>query len=260
MKSIQIKKQWIINGFFSLMFILTLGACNDDKGKDMAHLSVLMTDAPGVYNSVMIDVIGVEVTGNGGALYMMNTNNDIYDLLDFTNGLNTLIATGDLEPGTISQIRLILGSNNSVTIDGTVYQLSTPSAEQSGLKIQVHQTLEPGVSYSILLDFDANQSIVAKGNGEYQLKPVIRTIDIAISGSIQGHVTTAGVIAAISVTSDGITFYTSLNNSNGDFLVAGLPAGVYNITVTPPLPLLPVTLTGKTVVVGASTNIGEITF
>lgn len=190
----------------------------------------------------------------------MNTNNDIYDLLDFTNGLNTLIATGDLEPGTISQIRLILGTNNSVTVDGMVYMLSTPSAEQSGLKIQVHQTFEPGVSYSILLDFDANQSIVAKGNGEYQLKPVIRTIDIAISGSIKGSITPIGVIAVISATSDGITWYSSLNNSNGDFLVAGLPAGIYNITATPPLPLLPVTLTGKTVTVGASSNIGIINF
>lgn len=260
MKSIQIKYQWIMHVFFFLMFILSLGSCNEEKGKDMAHLSVLMTDAPGVYNSVMIDVVGVEVTGNGGAIFVMNTNNDIYDLLDFTNGLNTLIATGDLEPGTISQIRLILGSNNSVTVDGMVYMLSTPSAEQSGLKIQVHQTFEPGVSYSILLDFDANQSIVVKGNGEYQLKPVIRTIDIAISGSIKGSITPLGVVAVISATSDGVTYYSSINNSNGDFLVAGLPAGVYNVSITPPLPLLPIALTGKTITVGASANIGVINF
>jgi len=165
-----------------------------------------------------------------------------------------------MEPGTISQIRLILGPNNSVIVDGVSHPLSTPSAEQSGLKIQVHQTFEPGVSYAILLDFDANQSIVEKGNGEYQLKPVIRTIDIALSGSIKGSISPVGTVATITASSNGLTFYSSVSNSNGDFLVAGLPAGTYNITVTPVLPLMPVSITGKTVTVGATTNIGVITF
>jgi hypothetical protein len=165
-----------------------------------------------------------------------------------------------MEPGTISQIRLILGPNNSVVVDGVSYPLSTPSAQQSGLKLQVHQTFEPGVSYEIMLDFDANQSIVEKGNGEYQLKPVIRTIDVAVSGSIKGSITPVGTVATITATSDGLTFYSSVNNSNGDFLVAGLPAGTYDITVTPVLPLSPVLIKGKIVTVGVSTNIGVIAF
>jgi hypothetical protein len=41
-------------------------------------------------------------------------------------------------------------------------------------------------------------------------------------------------------------------------MVAGLPAGTYNITVTPALPLLPVSISGKTVTVGVSTDIGII--
>jgi hypothetical protein len=191
---------------------------------------------------------------------VLQTNSDIYNLLDLTNGVNTLIATSDMEPGTISQIRLILGPDNSVVVDGVTYPLSTPSAQQSGLKLQIHQTFEPGVAYSILLDFDANQSIIETGNGEYQLKPVIRNIDVEVTGSIKGSITPVGTIASITASSDGLIFYSSVNNSNGDFLVAGLPSGTYSITVTPALPLLPVTLTGKTVTVGASTNIGIITF
>jgi hypothetical protein len=101
---------------------------------------------------------------------------------------------------------------------------------------------------------------VEKGNGEYLLKPVIRTIDIALSGSIKGSITPVGAIATITASSNGLTFYSSVSNSNGDFLVAGLPAGTYNITVTPVLPLLPVLITGKTVKVGATTNIVVITF
>jgi hypothetical protein len=39
------------------------------------------------------------------------------------------------------------------------------SAEQSGLKLQVNQTLQEGIMYHVLLDFDANKSIVKLGNG-----------------------------------------------------------------------------------------------
>jgi len=266
MKTIQMKNKKFLTmkkimvALFLSLFVLVIASCDKDSDSDKAQLSVLMTDAPGVYDAVLIDLQRVEVTGDGGDAIILDTNEDIYNLLDLTNGVNTLIATSDMEPGTISQIRLILGPNNSVVVDGVSHPLSTPSAEQSGLKLQVHQTFEPGVSYAILLDFDANQSIVEKGNGEYQLKPVIRTIDIAVSGSIKGSIAPVGTVATITASSDGITFYSSVNNSNGDFLVAGLPAGTYNITVTPALSLLPVTITGKTVTVGASTNIGVIAF
>jgi hypothetical protein len=98
-----------------------------------------------------------------------------------------------------------------------------------------------------------------QGNGEYQLKPVIRTIDTAITGSIKGSITPVGAIATVSATSNGVT-YSSVTNASGAFLIAGLPAGTYDITITPALPKLPVTIIGKTVTIGTSTNIGVVTF
>ena len=240
--------------FFSLQ-ILFITSCNNDK--DKSHLTVNMTDAPGNYDAVMVDIQGVEVTGSNGNAVVLNTSSRVYNLLNFSNGLDTLIATGDLAPGTVSQIRLILGTNNTVKVDGVVYPLSTPSAMQSGLKLQIKQTFEPGVSYSILLDFDANKSIVKQGNGEYQLKPVIRTIDAAISGSIKGSISLIGEIATVTATSNGIT-YSSVTNAEGYFLIAGLPAGTYDITITPALPLQPVTKTGLVVSIGVSTNVGIV--
>jgi len=245
--------------FFASMVVL-IPACNKDDNDEKAHLSIRMTDAPANYDAVFIDVQSVEIVGNGDKVVMLNTNAGIYNLLDYSNGLDTLIATGDLDAGTISQIRLILGTNNTVVVDGLVYPLSTPSAQQSGLKLQVHETFEPGVSYSILLDFDANQSVVKTGNGEYQLKPVIRTINTAITGSISGSVTPVGMFAVVTaISSDGIS-YSSITNASGYFLIAGLPAGVYAVTISPDLPILPVTLTGKIVTVGALTNIGVVVF
>ena len=239
------------------LLIIQVTSCDKDSDKDKAQVSVRMTDAPANYEAVMVDVQAVEITGSGEGAVMLNTKAGIYNLLDFSNGLDTLIASGGIDAGTVSQIRLILGPNNTVKVNGVVYPLSTPSAMQSGLKLKLNQVFEPGVSYIILLDFDANQSIVQKGNNEYQLKPVIRTINAAISGSIKGSISPVGGMVMISATSNGIT-YSSVANSNGYFLIAGLPAGTYDISVTPALPLLPITLTGKTVVVGITTDLGIV--
>lgn len=217
-----------------------------------------MTDAPANFDAVMVDVQSVELTGSNGNSVTLNKNNRICNLLNLSNGVDTLLATGDLDPGTISQIRLILGTNNSVTVDGVVYPLSTPSAMQSGLKLTVNKTFTAGVTYSVLLDFDASQSIVLQGNGTYQLKPVIRTVETALNGSIKGSISILGIIATVKATSNGVT-YTSVTNTNGQFLIAGLPVGTYEVTVTPDLPWLPVVKTNIAVTLGASTNLGIIT-
>jgi hypothetical protein len=214
-----------------------------------------MTDAPGPYNAVYVDIVGVEVTGTNNDAVLLDVNPGIYNLLNFSNGKDTLIGTGTLDVGSVEQIRLILGPNNTIMVNNVSYPLSTPSAEQSGLKLQVHKTLEAGVEYEILLDFDANQSIVETGNGVYKLKPVIRTIENAISGSIKGKITPIGQIATITATSS-TSSYSSVVNANGDFLIKGIPAGTYSVTITPVLPLVAVTKTNIIVTTGVSTNIG----
>lgn len=253
-----ILRKILFASFIGLLF-MQFTSCDSDNDNEKAHLTVRMTDAPANYDAVMVDVKSVEITGNGETSVLLNTNAGIYNLLDFSNGLDTMIASGDLEAGSVSQIRLILGTDNSVVVDGVTYPLSTPSAEQSGLKLQINQTFEAGVEYFILLDFDASQSVVSTGNGAYKLKPVIRTINTAVTGSIKGSISPIGENVVVTATSNGVS-YSSVTNANGAFLISGLPAGTYSITVTPFLPLLPVTIAAKTVAVGVSTDLGIVVF
>lgn len=217
-----------------------------------------MTDGPGPYNAVYIDLQGVEITGDGGKVVVLNIHAGIYNLLNFSNGIDTLISSGNLDIVTVEQIRLILGTNNSVVVNNVSYPLSTPSADQSGLKLQVHKTLQAGIQYSILLDFDANTSIVNQGNGTYSLKPVIRTIEAAISGTIKGNITPVGTLAVVTVTSSSSISYSSNVNSTGNFMLMGLVPGIYSVTVTPALLLNPVTRSSITVIAGATIDIGKI--
>ncbi|MGE0638598.1 MAG: DUF4382 domain-containing protein [Bacteroidia bacterium] len=227
---------------------------NDD---DKAHMNVRMTDAPANFNAVLIDIQSVEVTYTGGTTLILNTTAGIYNLLDFSNGLDTLIASDDLDAGTITHVRLILGTNNSVIVDNVSHPLSTPSAEQSGLKVQVNKTFEGGSAFTVLIDFDAQQSIVLQGNGDYKLKPVLRTIDVTLNGSVKGSITPVGTAATITAT-NGTDSYSSIANANGEFVVAGIPAGTYVVVVMPELPYLPVSISSVVIANGAATNLGIV--
>ena len=75
----------------------------------------------------------------------------------------------------VSQIRLLLGENNTVIDDGVEYPLDTPSGQTSGLKLQVQADLEAGKAYIVTLNFDPYESVKKTGNDKYKLVPVIET-------------------------------------------------------------------------------------
>ena len=216
---------------------------------------VHLTDAPGQFSQVNVDIVSVVVKTDKGKEVTLNVNAGIYNLLDFRNGVDTLLATGGLDSCTVTQIRLVLGSRNSVMVDSVVYPLKVPSGEQSGLKLQVHQVLQAGVAYHVILDFDANKSIVKTGKGVYMLKPVLRTIDTAVSGSIKGLINPDSVSSVVTAVSGTDTF-TCIPDAKGYFLFRGLAPGTYDMTITPAAPYNVTNINGIIVSKGVCTNTG----
>ena len=220
-----------LTGIISIVIVAFLfSACSDDSKN--ARIEVRLTDAPGDYDAVNIDIQEVEVNSNGG-WHSLDIIPGVYNLLDFTNGLDTLMGTIDVPEGELSQIRLILGDDNTIQVDGEVFDLSTPSAQQSGLKLNVHTELQGGLTYRFLLDFDAARSIVLTGNGTYQLKPVIRVITEATSGGIKGSVSIPESTPAVYAIIDLDTLGSSFADSTGAFFIQGLPAGSYRVSFSP---------------------------
>jgi hypothetical protein len=246
----------------SLFVLAIITACNKDSETvtpGSYPYSVRMTDAPAVYDAVNIDLKGVVVTGSDGREVALNVEQGIYNLLEFNNGREITIANGTLTDAKVEQVRLILGSNNSVVVNGESHPLSTPSAQQSGLKIQVHQNLQAGATSSVLIDFDAGQSVHQEGNGTYSLKPVIRKVDASVSGSISGQLSVTGVAAVVTATNTSTNaVYTSVvNTSTGEFMIKGLTAGNYTVMITT-LGTGTVTKSDIMVTAGATTNMGIV--
>ncbi|SIQ68049.1 DUF4382 domain-containing protein [Pontibacter lucknowensis] len=221
---------------FLMSGLVWFSSCDSETDSNgTARMEVRMTDAPGDYEEVNVDIRSVQIhkentDSESGWLTLDEINPGVYNLLDFANGRDTLLASANLPAGTISQIRLVLGENNSVKLkNGTVVDLKTPSGQTSGLKLQLNADLREDVTYVVLLDFDAAKSVVARGNGQYNLKPVIRTVTQAIAGAIQGRVTPAELKPGIYVISAANDTIGGFANENGDFLIKGVRAGTYTV-------------------------------
>jgi hypothetical protein len=153
---------------------LAFYACQEKEAAPVSFLSISLTDAPGNYDSVLVDITGVEVHTDAGGWQSLAVDTGIYDLLQLQNGIDTVLATPQSVPsGLISQVRLMLGDSSRVVVSGVSYPLALSSQDITGLKCNLHDTLQPNTTYEILLDFDADRSIVQQGNGVYRLKPVV---------------------------------------------------------------------------------------
>jgi hypothetical protein len=249
-----------------LILILTsvLFSCQKDKGAPepdkKVNLTLRLMDAPAAYDQVNIDIVGAEAIVNDSVV-KLDIKTGIYNLLDFVNGKDTVIADQQIPAGTLSQIRLILGDNNSLKVGTQLNDLTTPSAQQSGLKLNVHADFIQGIAYEYLIDFDAARSIVKTGNGKYILKPVLKVFTKSVSGAIQGIVSPAKARPWIYAISSQLDTVSTLSDTiSGKFMFRGLASGIYKLNFSPLSPYKDTTLLNINVNNGLVTKLDTLKF
>ena len=255
-------KLLILGFLFGMIIIFSSCSKNQKSANDnnTTRLQIGLTDSPDPsVKEVWIDVEQIEIImGDSSKPLILNGSHPgEYNLLALTNGKDTLLADATIPAGTISQIRLVLGDNNYiVTATGDKIALKTPSAQESGLKVQIHQDVAGGILYRLTLDFDVARSIVFAGNsGQVLLKPVLRILSFLPSGGdIQGVVVPDSVRTFIfAIQGSDTVASTSTDITNGDFLIKDVPAGNYTIS------FVPSDTTYKSVLVNSSVSLGQIT-
>ncbi|MFY0625070.1 MAG: DUF4382 domain-containing protein [Reichenbachiella sp.] len=239
--------------------------CESDNN-GAAKIQVSLIDAPADYEKVLIDIQDVQVnvssdeSDESGWQSLENAQPGVYDLLLLTNGEEAFLGEIELPEGQLGQVRLILGDGNVVTVDGQDNDLTVPSGSQSGLKLNVNTDIEAGITYKLVIDFDAAKSVVMAGNsGMYNLKPVIRAQMEATTGAIHGTVTpidVASVVYAI-VGEDSVSSYP---DENGEFLIRALDEATYTVSAVPAEDsgLEAVIVENIAVTVGSTSEAGEL--
>ncbi len=241
-----------LKSFFGIgaVLMLLMFNCNSDNSNknDTARIQLKLVDEPGDYLEVNIEIIDIQYkssddeeswvsfTPDGG--YPINV-----DITELIAG-NSLLLTDEVVPvGILKQVRLVLSDNSTLKIEGEddLIPLDTPSAQQSGLKLNLNEELEAGFVYSFILDWNVQKSIVKAGNsGKYILKPVIKVNVEVNSGSISGKVveiieeveTPVGNQVVEVYTTDDVLVKDTLTDENGDFVIQGLEQGTYILKIT----------------------------
>ena len=166
-------------------------------------LSFALTDAPVAdAKHVYVTIESVAVAKEDGSWIEVPLKNETeIDLLSLQGGLTTALAEiTTIEPGTYTQTRLVLSEtapSRLIDLSGVEHTLKVPSGSESGLKINQSIVVEAGKTSHFTIDFDLRKSLKLAGSGngngngngngpKYMLKPVLRLIEDAKSGSLAG--------------------------------------------------------------------------
>ena len=218
-------------------------ACKKDEvepemeGEDQGQMTVRMTDAPADYIALNVELEGIEAYSESTGWVMLNSETQSFNVLDLTDGAEIELASdANLEAGLYTQLRLTFGDENSITymssieIGGieTYTEINTDISldGDNEVIVTIDQEVSSQNDASILLDFDAGESIVEVGAG-FILDPNIEFVaneDTGVEGEIEGAES-----AMIMASGDNGDFSTYVD-ANGEFML-NLEAGTYDVTI-----------------------------
>ncbi len=252
-------KTWFRSAFVACTLALGLAACGGGgggiggTGVDSGTMRLSITDAPACgFDTVHVTIDRVRVhrsatasdTDTGWSEVVLQPARRI-DLLTLTNGVLEELGQTSLPAGTYTQMRLVLAPNtaaqplaNAVKPTGEAAEvaLDTPSGQQSGIKLGINVDVPAGQVVDVVLDFDACQSVVRRGNsGRYNLKPVISVTPVLSSAGMRivGWVdpAIAGADTRVSAQSASRPLKATVPDSTGRFVLYPVPAGQVDLVV-----------------------------
>jgi len=241
------------------------GSGGSGSAASMGTLNLSLTDGPACgYDNVWITVEKVRVHRSGTAgdddagwidvplplVPPATTPQPLrVDLLTRTNGVLVPLGRVQLPAGTYTQLRLVLAPNTAsdpftiaVTPTGTgTVALTTPSAQQSGLKMKVGLNVPAGQEADFVIDFDACKSIVEAGNsGKILLKPVLTVLSVLspavqrIAGWLDPTLAVAGTTVSVQSAGQAVRATPPQRDAGGNlgFVLHPVPVGSFDLVVT----------------------------
>jgi hypothetical protein len=283
-----------ILSFASMMAIavaIFATACNRSSSavqpQGQQSLALYLTDGPGLFDKVLIDIKSVKVLVDTSADTRRHDTCDwdrrgiddhkndssfvwhdlgikagIYDLLQLRNGADTLLADANISKGSIRLIKIEVGTNNSLVKDSITYPVSLPAGAPNYILIKMkgHEFEEylPGRN-RLWLDFDVARSIVQSSNGTFFLRPVFHFFVKRTSASIVGKITPQRDAKSVLTIFNATDTAYALPTPDGYFAVRGLKDGTYSVFVNATSPYIDTTITNVVVNAPKETSIGVIT-
>jgi len=251
------------------------GGNNSTVPAGKQQVNLYLTDGPSFFDSVKIDIKSVkflidtcdksrrhhddnDTVKNCGVWDSVSITPGVYNLLNLRNGIDTLLASGNLPDGSIRKIVITLGTNNSLVKDSVTYPLHLLS-NQIVIRLNGNEweNFQTG-KYRLWLDFDCGRSIIKLRDGSFYLSPFIRAFIVKETGVVKGVIKPAAAWPVVTVYNGTDTAY-ALPFLDGQFKVRGLNTGTYSVFVNGSNGYQDTTITNVSVTVGKETDLGTIT-
>ena len=202
-----------------LLLAISMTSCDGAKDepaeivtskRGFGHLTVHLVDDPVDAKEVRVVIEEFSVRPcDGGGWIDLPVNDQQYNLLDLQGGrFGNLAESGQIPAGEYCELRavvqdpavMVLQSNEEVS-------LKVPSGQSSGIKFKGRFILIPHLKTTIVIDFDAAESIHKAGN-KYVMNPVIRFQEVHYGGpagdSVGGATLNDFVTFSITPTTAGV--------------------------------------------------------
>lgn len=282
-------KQFLFVALMAIAVSALITACNKNTSAESAagqqQFSLYLTDGPGYFDHVYIDIQSVKVLvdtsadtrkhdgidwdrrgaddrKNDSSLVWetLNVKAGVYDILTLRNGTDTVLASSGIKKGAIRLIKIQIGTNNSLVKDSVTYPLSIPADAQNYILVKLSgrecEEYLPSKT-RIWLDFDVQRSIV-QINGKFYLRPVIKFFTVSATASVAGRVTPGAAYPVITVYNSTDTAY-ALPNKEGYFKIRGLKDGTYSVYINGSNGYIDTTINNVVLAAPKETSIGSVT-
>ncbi|MGH9379162.1 MAG: DUF4382 domain-containing protein [Thermoanaerobaculia bacterium] len=174
----------VVLGVALTLALAPLLSCSDSDSPSAPSgtmLRIELTDAPtDELSAVNVYISGLTIKPTTGPVERITNDVGLLDLLTLQDTTELLVAA-EVESGDYEFIMVELDEAASSVVDaatGEELSLQIPSQE---IKVLGGFTVEPDLTTTVLLDFDADRSLIRRGDGRWLLTPVILLANISTS-------------------------------------------------------------------------------
>jgi len=205
---------------------------NNNNGTNATTFKVRMTDAPGNFSAMNLNITKVDAMVDGEWVNLSNTSQNV-SVLELTNGDEEIVANDNTaETGHYTQLRFTIGAGNTIMINDesgqNTFDVNMAVGASSEVIVAIDENIESGDDGSVLIDFNVANSITS-ALGAYWMNPAMAWIEDENTG-VRGDVNGASQ-AAITFTGQNGDTYRSFIDGDGKFMIRGMENGSYTLMI-----------------------------
>lgn len=259
-----------MNRFKPLLILflpILLWSCKDFDDSPKALVNVLLIDAPAQWDSVIVEIQGVELefvpNGREGEVQRLfwpyEPGDKLIDISQLVGGTALPVARNEMQLGLITGITLRLGPENALYLDEDRYALDLPGGN-TDYYLPISLDLEQGFSYDLILDFDLEKSIQVTNPNPLTLDfdPTLSAYLGIGRSDLTGSTSPTDLRPVIYAIQENDSASTH-TNSSGNFIFR-LEPGIYDVFIDPKDSRYnPDTIQGVIIEPGKATSLNRIT-